>query len=255
MFEVLTARLRLGHRTVKFPDAPANLPERFVGRPQLHPERCQKDDGDPCVEVCPTQALERREGRLQLDLGRCLFCQECSRACPSGALSFSGEPAMATRARADLKLEGQEFQLAQALERESLRIFGRSLRLRQVSAAGCCGCELELNALGNIDFDISRFGVGFVASPRHADGIVVTGPVSQNMRQALLDTYQAIPAPRLVIAVGACAISGGPYRDHPETCNGVEGLLPVPVDLYIPGCPPHPITLIDGLVRLLGRLR
>jgi Ni,Fe-hydrogenase III small subunit len=158
---------------------------------------------------------------------------------------------MATRSRADLQLEGPEIKLAQALERESLRLFGRSLRLRQVSAAGCNGCEAELNALGNVVFDLSRFGIGFVASPRHADGLVVTGPVSQNMRQALLDTYQAVPAPRLVIAVGACAISGGPYRDHPETCNGVDPLLPV--DLYVPGCPPHPITLLDGLLRLLGR--
>src|SRR5262249_40669061 len=99
---------------------------------------------------------------------------------------------------------------------------------------------------------LGRFGIQVVASPRHADGIVVTGPVSENMRSALLATYAAVPAPKLVIAVGACAISGGPYVDNPEVHNGCGSLLPV--DLYVPGCPPHPMTILDGLLRLLGRL-
>jgi Ni,Fe-hydrogenase III small subunit len=133
-----------------------------------------------------------------------------------------------------------------------LTLFGRSLKLRQVSAGGCNACEADTNVLSTIGWDLGRFGVQFVASPRHADGIFITGPVSENMRAALLKTYDAIPAPKIVIASGACAINGGPFLDHPEVHNGVGDLLPV--DLFIPGCPPHPVTILDGLLRLLGRL-
>ena len=147
---------------------------------------------------------------------------------------------------------GQTLKLAEALEAKSRRLFGRSLKLRQVSAGGCNACEADLNVLATVVFDLGLFGIGFVASPRHADGIVVTGPVSENMRAALLETYAAVPAPKLVIAVGACAISGGPYVDNPEVHNGCGSLLPV--DLFVPGCPPHPMTILDGLLRLLGRL-
>ena len=131
-------------------------------------------------------------------------------------------------------------------------LFGRSLRLRSVSAGSCNGCEAELVALSNVVFDLGRFGVQFVASPRHADGLLVTGAVSANMRDALSNTYAAVPEPRLVIAVGACAIGGGPFRGSPEVAEGLAELLPV--DLYIAGCPPHPLTILDGLLRLLGRV-
>jgi Ni,Fe-hydrogenase III small subunit len=189
---------------------------------------------------------------LRLDLGRCLFCTDCVEACPEEAIRYSQEYRLATRRRDDLILEGQTLKLAEALESKSRRLFGRSLKLRQVSAGGCNACESDLNVLGTVVFDLGRFGIQFVASPRHADGLVVTGPVSENMRTALLATYAAVPPPKLVIAVGACAISGGPYVDNPEVHNGCGSLLPV--DLFVPGCPPHPLTILDGLLRLLGKL-
>lgn len=141
---------------------------------------------------------------------------------------------------------------ATALDEKSLRLFGRSLKLRQVSAGGCSACEADINVLSTIVFDLGRFGIQFVASPRHADGVVITGPVAENMRSALLTTYAAVPKPKFVIAVGACAISGGPFVDNPEVHNGCGSVLPI--DLYIPGCPPHPMTILDGLLRMLGRL-
>jgi Ni,Fe-hydrogenase III small subunit len=127
------------------------------------------------------------------------------------------------------------------------KLFGRSLQLRQVSAAGCNACEADLNVLATPFFDLARFGINFVASPRHADAIVVTGPISKNMKTALLETYEAVPAPKAVIAVGGCALTGGPFRGSPEITEGLDSLIPV--DLFIPGCPPHPMTNLHALLR------
>jgi Ni,Fe-hydrogenase III small subunit len=162
---------------------------------------------------------------------------------------------MASRRREDLVLGGsgqESVRLAAALEAKLRRLFGRSLRLRQVSAGGCNACEADTNVLGTIGWDLGRFGIQFVASPRHADGLLITGPVTQNMELAVKKTWDAVPEPKIVIAVGACAIAGGPFVDHPEVRNGAASLLPV--DLFIPGCPPHPLTILDGLLRLLDRL-
>jgi Ni,Fe-hydrogenase III small subunit len=159
---------------------------------------------------------------------------------------------MATRTREALRSASGSVELASALDKQSRRVFGRSLRLRSVAAGSCNGCEAELVALNNVVFDLARFGVQFVASPRHADGLVVTGAVNRNMLGALERTYRAIPDPRIVIAVGACALSGGPFRDSPEVLGGVPA--EIPVDLFVPGCPPHPLTILDGLLRLLGRI-
>ncbi len=187
-----------------------------------------------------------------MDLGACLFSPEEASACSEGAISYSRDYRMAASIRDALVTPDGEVELARALEERSRKLFRRSLRLRSVVAGSCNGCEAELVALGNVVFDLARFGIQFVASPRHADGIVVSGAVNTNMRGALEKTYEAVPSPKLVIAVGACALSGGPFRGSPEVTNGVGNLLPV--DLWVPGCPPHPLTVLDGLLRLLGRI-
>jgi Ni,Fe-hydrogenase III small subunit len=142
---------------------------------------------------------------------------------------------------------------AEALDKRMKKLFGRSLKLRQVSAGGCNACETDTNVLTTVVYDLGRFGIQFVASPRHADGLLITGPVTENMKLALEKTYDAVPDPKITIAVGACAISGGPYVDLPQVNNGADKIIPV--DLYIPGCPPHPLTILDGLLRLLGRIK
>lgn len=248
MFDLLRARITQGHRTQPLPKGGAELPERFRGRPRLDPDRCV-EGCRACIEACPTGAIAANP--LTLDLSRCLFCPACTEACPEGAIAFTREPALAVGDRRDLLLRGEELRLAQALGEASRRVLGRSLKLRQVSAGGCSGCEVELTALSNVVFDLARFGVQFVASPRHADGVVITGPVTANMVRALRETHAAVPPPKIVVAVGACALSGGPFAGAEDSLNGVPEDLPV--DLFIPGCPPHPWTILDGLLRLLGR--
>jgi Ni,Fe-hydrogenase III small subunit/NAD-dependent dihydropyrimidine dehydrogenase PreA subunit len=249
VFRLLKTRIQQGRQTTRFPLEAVTLPERFRGRPTLDASRCE-DGCRACGEACPTQAIALQP--LRVDLGACLFCSACQTACPSGAIRYTTDYRIATSSREALVLTEGEYPLARALDAKMRRLFGRSLKLRQVSAGGCGGCEAELVALGNVVFDLSRFGVEFVASPRHADGIVVTGTVTDNMEHALRETYAAVPSPRLVIAVGACAISGGPFAGADASHDGVP--RDVPVDLYVPGCPPHPLTILDGLLRMLGRI-
>jgi len=251
MLNVLLARWQQGHRTIPLPLADAPMPDRFRGRPLLNRSKCP-DECSACVDACPTDALTIHDQEWKLDLGRCLFCTDCAEACPEGAVTFSREYRLAARNRADLVIGDEEAKLASAVDEKSRRLFGRSLKLRQVSAGGCNACEADINVLNTVVFDLGRFGIQFVASPRHADGLVITGPVTENMKLALQKTYDAVPPPKIVIAVGACAISGGPYLDHPQAHNGADRV--VPVDLYIPGCPPHPLTILDGLLRLLGKM-
>jgi Ni,Fe-hydrogenase III small subunit/NAD-dependent dihydropyrimidine dehydrogenase PreA subunit len=251
MFKVFRERYRQGYRTLSWPDGDApRLPDRYRGTPTIDPSRCP-DECRACVDACPTDALTIDESP-RLDLGRCLFCTDCMDACPEGAIQYDGDFRMAFDQRDDLVIRTRITALAKSLDEKSRRLFGRSLQLRQVSAGGCNGCEADINVLGTIVFDLGRFGINIVASPRHADGLIITGPVTENMKLALKKTYDAVPAPKIVIAVGACAISGGPFIGHAEQHGGADSV--VPVDLYIPGCPPHPLTILDGLLRLLGRI-
>ncbi len=273
MLRILRERLHQKYRTMRYPKGePPALPDRFLGVPVLPAGPCP-DGCRECIVACPTEALSlagaapartigprkagagtsarKSDARLQLDLGRCIFCAECTAACPEKILHFSRDHRLAVRKREHLVVGPKDLPRAGALAKDLRRLLGRALRLRQVSAGGCAGCELDANVLTTVGWDMGRFGIQFVASPRHADGLLITGPVTANMRTALEKTWEAVPEPKIVIASGACAISGGIYRGSPVTNDGVAGILPV--DLFVPGCPPHPLTLLDGLLRLLGR--
>lgn len=239
---------------MRYPDGPApELPARFRGRPVIDASKCP-DGCSACAEACPTDAIAT-DGSARIDLGRCLFCTDCADACPQGAITYSSDHRLATSRREDLVVApDEELRLARRLRDELHRLFGRSLKLRQVSAGGCNGCESDVNVLGTIGWDLGRFGIQIVASPRHADGLLVTGCVSEHMALALQKTYDAVPPPKIVLAVGACAISGGPFLHNPQQKGGAAA-AGLPVDLFVPGCPPHPLTILDGLLRMLGKLK
>lgn len=218
MLRIIKERLHQKYRTLDYPNRQPALSPRYMGRPELAQVACGTCRA--CFAACPSGALlptaGSEDGTPTLDMGRCTFCGACRAACPKGAFAFTGEHRMASFTREGLLVvPGQPHVQQPTPARFSM--FRRSLKLRQVSAAGCNACEADCNVLTTLVFDLGRFGIDFVASPRHADGIAVTGPVSENMRLALLDTFKAVPQPRLVVAVGACAISGGLFRGSDQS--------------------------------------
>lgn len=237
-----------------WPDGPPpELPPDFAGVPTIQPH-CP-DGCTACVQACPVQALEipkTPDMGVRLDLAKCIFCRACETACPEHKIRFGKEFKTASLSREGLLVSAEKTLPRSVLLEQANKLFGRSLKLRQVSAGGCNACEADINVLGTLAWDMGRFGIQLVASPRHADGLIVTGPVTQNMKEALKQTYAAIPDPKIVIAVGACACSGGLFANHSEQCNGVDSIIPV--DLYVPGCPPHPLSILDALLRFVGRI-
>ncbi|MBP8850247.1 MAG: hypothetical protein KBG80_06785 [Breznakibacter sp.] len=225
----------------------AQVPGPFKGRPVI---TTVEVDERELVELCPMLAINTNP--LSIDLGKCSFCGECAAQYPQ-KISFTKDYHLSTNRREDLIVVAgvnEPITLDSSLVRKEIkRVFGRSLKLRQVSAGGDGSCELELNATNNVQFDISRFGIDFVASPRHADGLLVTGPITENMALALEKAYDATPEPKILILCGVDAISGGLYAES----NAINRsfLEKVTVDLYIPGNPPHPLTIINGLLDLI----
>ena len=229
----------------------AQVPGIFRGRPVIS---TQKTDETTLETVCPVHAISINP--VSIDLGKCTFCGECARRFPE-KISFTKDYKLSSNERGRLIInEGEEKPVEvnpETVREEIHRIFGRSLKLRQISAGGDNSCEWELNAANNVQFDMSRYGIDFVASPRHADGIVITGPITANMAKAVEICYDAVPSPKIIVLVGTDAISGGIFADSPAVDRSF--LANHPVDLYIPGNPAHPLTIINGLLDLTRKLK
>lgn len=225
----------------------AEVPAPFRGRPEISLE---KVDENMLVNCCPLNAISVKP--VTINLAKCNFCGECAFRFPE-KIKFTNDHIISTNKLENLIIsegEKNKIEVDQNIINPRIKTtFGKSLKLRQVSAGGDNSCEFELNACGNANFDMGRYGIEFVASPRHADGVVVTGPISKNMAEALKITWEAIPSPKLFILCGVDAISGGIFAKSAAIDRSI--LKDIKVDLYIPGNPPHPLTIINGLISLI----
>lgn len=279
MFKILQKTIETGIVTTGYPAAPTQVSEYFRGKPEF--DFAHWVDARPAADVCPTRAIEVGGSEIwrtvTVDYARCIFCGLCAETSPEGAIRMTTDFELAVRDRQDLVVtaeyaldpngahkelltlrqgpadaESAASDLGGELKERIQKVLGRSLAIREVDAGSCNGCEVEITALNNPIYDIERFGIHFVASPRHADMLLVTGPVTRNMEVPLRKTYQATPQPRVVVAVGACGCSGGIFGKNYATLGGVDEVLPV--DVYIPGCPPRPQALLYGILLAVGRL-
>ena len=251
MFDTL--RMKLWQKKQYIPDIKnAPIREQFRGLPILNNSKC--NSCNICVNSCPTGAISINP--LKIDMAKCTLCGKCKNLCENNAIEYSNFYKLAADSKEKLvvtqEITSEEYyKRAIEVRKEIYSIFNRSIKFRQVSAGGCNGCEMELNAVSNANFDMGRFGIEFVASPRHADGIVITGPITKNMAFALEDCYKSTPDPKVVILCGACAISGGVFQESLELNR--EFLDKYKIDLYIPGCPVHPLTFINAILDFIRK--
>jgi Ni,Fe-hydrogenase III small subunit/formate hydrogenlyase subunit 6/NADH:ubiquinone oxidoreductase subunit I len=261
MFRLIRKIIQYPRVTQKYPKGPLDT-GNFRGTPVINPLTC--NNCGECQRHCPTGAIVRsgENDVIGINYDMCVFCSLCVEVCANGAASHSSDFELAKNTRAEMRLtpvvvEERDLPdlsyevLADLVEKKSKQIFGRSLHIREVDAGSCNGCDLEINALNNPVNDLSRLGMHFVASPRHADMLLVTGTATRNMELALVKTLNATPEPKLVVAVGACACSGGIFRDSYATRNGIDCI--VPVDVYVPGCPPRPQAVLYGILKALNQ--
>lgn len=239
------------HGKQYIPDLDAvELTPEFRGRPELTDTE-DSADAVRAAKACPTGAFTAVP--LSLDLGRCLFCGECARIAPHN-IRFTNDYRIGSPTREGLVVRPGDKQIAFDTEQvrpEIRHCFSRALQLREVCAGGDASVEMELNATGNVNFDLGRFGIGFTASPRHADGVVVSGPITVNMAEALEICYDAVAEPKILVICGSEACSGGLFANSRAIDRSfLDKHTP---DLWLPGAPTHPMTYIDGMLNLLGR--
>jgi len=290
MLQILRKSFATGVVTTNYPSTPPEISSQARGRPEI--DFANWKDARPAAAICPTGAIAFEDSNgvrtTALDLGKCIFCGLCAEV--DAAIRMTNVCELAARRGEDLTFRAKhelnpdgthramvvspsphptlsplcgsgagktggrrEFEATgRELQARINQVLGRSLHIREVDAGSCNGCEIEIVGLNSPVYDIERFGIHFVASPRHADMLLVTGPVTRNMELALRKTYDAMPAPRLVVAVGACGCSGGILGQNYASCGGVDRVIPV--DVYIPGCPPNPHALLHGIRLAIGRL-